>query len=222
MRLTDKESEGIVQMDQQCLDANISNLIELHHLSENAVLHILRNRFSSNHIYTFVSSILVAVNPFRDVPIYGQEYVDKYKNSPDKKTLPPHIFATADNAYIALIRNFKSQSIVISGESGAGKTESIKLILKYIAHASRRRTEKPGGGRSIQEQILQANPLMEAFGNAKTSRNNNRCVVVYTPASHEMKSCLMCDACGAYSSRFGKLITLKFSGGAIDEAGIVR
>lgn len=160
-------------MDSQCLDSNISNLIELHHLSENAVLHILRNRFSNNHIYTFVSSILVAVNPFREVPIYGQEYVDKYKNSPNKKALPPHIFATADNAYVALIRNFKSQSIVISGESGAGKTESIKLILKYIAHASRRRTEA-GCGRSIQEQILQANPLMEAFGNAKTSRNNNR------------------------------------------------
>ena len=158
-------------LDSQCLDSNISNLIELHHLSENAVLHILRSRFNTGYIYTFVSSILVAVNPFQEMSIYGQDYVDKYKNSSSKKSLPPHIFASADNAYVSLIRNYTSQSIVISGESGAGKTESIKLMLKYIAHASRHRNEKSG---SIQDQILQANPLMEAFGNAKTSRNNNR------------------------------------------------
>ena len=170
-----KELENLEQLDSQCLTAQISNLIELHHLSENAVLHVLRKRFNSGHIYTFVSSILVAVNPFQDIPIYTKEYIDLYRTSSDKKSLPPHIFATTDTAYLSLIRNFRSQSIVISGESGAGKTESIKLMLRYIAHTSRQRGDK-GGSANIQEQLLQANPVMEAFGNAKTSRNNNRCV----------------------------------------------
>jgi myosin heavy subunit len=158
-------------LDSQCLEPNISNLIELHHLSENAVLHVLRNRYRDDHIYTFVSSILVAVNPFRDLPIYSQEWIDRYRSSTDQRSLPPHIFLTADNAYNSLIRNYLSQSIVISGESGSGKTESIKLILKYVTHISRKNVSN---NRNIQEQILQANPIMEAFGNAKTSRNNNR------------------------------------------------
>jgi myosin heavy subunit len=157
-------------LDSQCLEKNISNLIELHHLSENAVLHVLRNRYRDDHIYTFVSSILVAVNPFRDIPIYGNDWIERYRST-DHRNLPPHIFVTADNAYNYLIRNYLSQSIVISGESGSGKTESIKLILKYITHISRKNA---ANHRNIQEQILEANPVMEAFGNAKTSRNNNR------------------------------------------------
>jgi len=191
IRRSGDQLKGIQLLDSQCLDSSISNLIELHNLSENAVLHILRCRFQEDLIYTFVSSILVAVNPFRSLPIYDIETIDRYRNVQDKKNLPPHIFRTADEAYNALVRNYTSQSIVISGESGAGKTESIKLILKYIAHISRR-----GDNSNIEDHILKANPVMEAFGNAKTARNNN-------------------------SSRFGKLITLRFSGGSIDEAGIV-
>jgi myosin heavy subunit len=162
---------GLQMLDSQCLQPNISNLIELHHLTENAVLHVLRNRYREDHIYTFVSSILIAVNPFRDLPIYGTEWIERYRSTADRRSLPPHIFITADNAYNSLIRNYISQSIVISGESGSGKTESIKLILKYVTQISRK---DASNHRNIQDQILQANPVMEAFGNAKTSRNNNR------------------------------------------------
>lgn len=154
---------------------------------------MLRIRFYDNHIYSYVSNILIAVNPFFDYPIYGNDMMDLYRHTTDKTTLPPHIFVTANQAYDALQLNKLSQCMIISGESGAGKTESIKFILKYITHIARKGSSEQS---NIQEQIIQANPIMESFGNAKTSRNNN-------------------------SSRFGKLITLRFSSGAIDEAGIV-
>jgi myosin heavy subunit len=106
------------QLDSQCLNADISNLIELHLLTENAILHLLRNRFRQDRIYTFVSSILVAVNPFRDLPIYGLDMIERYRRNPAAQ--PPHIFITANNVYNALINNYASQSVVISGESGSG------------------------------------------------------------------------------------------------------
>jgi myosin heavy subunit len=180
-------------LDSQCLDKNIANLIELQQLTENSVLHMLRIRFCDGQIYSFVSSILIAVNPFHEYPIYNTDSMDLYRKTTDKRALPPHIFVTADQAYDSLLLENQSQCLIISGESGSGKTESIKLILKYITHVSRKGTFSH---RNIQDQILQANPVMEAFGNAKTSRNNN-------------------------SSRFGKLITLRFSCGGIDEAGII-
>ena len=182
-------------LDPQCLDPKITNLIDLQQLTESSVLHMLRIRFFNHHIYSFVSSILIAVNPFHEYPIYDQETMDLYRKTNDKRTLPPHIFVTADQAYDSLLLENQSQCLIISGESGSGKTESIKLILKYITHISSRRGASCHHP-NIQEQILQANPVMEAFGNAKTSRNNN-------------------------SSRFGKLITLRFSCGSIDEAGII-
>lgn len=158
-------------LDKQCLDPDVSNLIGLSNLSENAIMHNLRIRFKNDKIYTFVSSILIAVNPFRQLPIYGVEVLELYKSTPDKTTLPPHIFTIADNAFRAMINDGTSQSVVVSGESGAGKTESTKLLLEYIAELSGKQQK---GDESIQEQILQANPVMEAFGNAKTVRNNNR------------------------------------------------
>lgn len=154
---------------------------------------MLRIRFNDHQIYSYVSNILIAVNPFFDYPIYGPETMELYRKTSDKRSLPPHLFVTADQAYDSLMLEKQSQCMIISGESGAGKTESIKLVLKYITHISKRGFSEQN---NIQEQILQANPIMESFGNAKTSRNNN-------------------------SSRFGKLITLRFLGGAIDEAGIV-
>lgn len=106
-------------MDTQCLDANIHNLIGLHNLSENAVLHNLRARFKCGNIYTFVSSILIAINPFRVMGIYDNATMDVYRNSKNQSTLPPHIFVTAGNAYNAMAQRLTSQSVVISGESGA-------------------------------------------------------------------------------------------------------
>jgi myosin heavy subunit len=90
---------GLQTLDPQCLDKNVSNLIGLSNLSENAILHNLRIRFRNDDIYTFVSSILIAVNPFRQLPLYGVETLEKYRATVDKSSLPPHIFTIADNAF---------------------------------------------------------------------------------------------------------------------------
>jgi myosin heavy subunit len=136
-------------------------------------------------IYTYVSSILIAVNPFKMLPLYTPERLDEYKEK-GARDLPPHVYAIADNAYRSMLSDDKSQSCICSGESGAGKTEATKSILQYLAEVSGglsvKATDNTG---SLEQQILQANPVMEAFGNAKTSRNNN-------------------------SSRFGKLISIMF------------
>jgi myosin heavy subunit len=159
-------------LDTQCLDSNISNLINLQQLTEKTVLYLLRIRFHDNHIYSYVSNILVAVNPFYEFPgLYSVDQMNRCRQTIDKRELSPHIFITANEAYDALLLDNVSQCLIISGESGSGKTESIKLILRYLTHITKR---SDSSQRNIQEQILQANPVMEAFGNAKTSRNNNR------------------------------------------------
>lgn len=117
------------------------------------------------------------MNPFKPLPIYNVDVAKKYKSA-DFGALPPHIFAIANETYSALYRSNKSQCVVISGESGAGKTESTKLIIQFLAQKSNTRS-------LIQDQILEASPILEAFGNAKTVRNDN-------------------------SSRFGKFIEVQF------------
>jgi myosin heavy subunit len=155
----------------------IENLIELHSLTESSVLHLLRSRFHQEKIYTFVSNILISVNPFQSLPIYGTETIQLYHQQNQSEnmhsTLPPHIYALSERAYQTLFTSNTSQSIIISGESGAGKTESIKHILRYIASVSRRHGTQEVSS-TIQDKIVEANPLMEAFGNSTTSRNNNR------------------------------------------------
>ncbi|XP_053305045.1 myosin-IIIb-like [Spea bombifrons] len=160
-------------------------------LNEMRLLETLKSRFLEQKIYTYIGDILVAMNPFRELPMYGTEVSDAYGSKP-LVSLPPHIFAVADRAYSALQGGSggspRNQCVVISGDSGAGKTESTKLILKHLVRRSR-------GSPRLGQQILQVNPLLEAFGNAQTVMNQN-------------------------SSRFGKYIQLRFRRGAVRGAKI--
>ncbi|KAI8577583.1 hypothetical protein K450DRAFT_266360 [Umbelopsis ramanniana AG] len=169
---------------------NVEDAAQLTYLNEASVVQNLRLRYLSNKIYTYSALFLVAVNPFQSLPMYSDETVALYKNK-RRGELPPHIFAAADQAYHDMIRNNENQSILITGESGAGKTESTKRVIQYLTTIAS--DQKIG---KLEQQILQANPILEAFGNAQTVRNKN-------------------------SSRFGKFIRIAFSlGGTICGAHI--
>eukprot|EP00618_Florenciella_parvula_P035440 CAMPEP_0119501392 /NCGR_PEP_ID=MMETSP1344-20130328/23229_1 /TAXON_ID=236787 /ORGANISM="Florenciella parvula, Strain CCMP2471" /LENGTH=1132 /DNA_ID=CAMNT_0007537549 /DNA_START=84 /DNA_END=3478 /DNA_ORIENTATION=- len=199
--VTAEMSSKVVACDPEVLDAKIDNLIALNDLNENAILHNLRIRFKQDIIYTNVSSICISVNPFKLLPIYTPEIMDKYREN--SRDLPPHVFKIADDSYRGMLAERQDQAVVISGESGAGKSEATKLMLQYITDIASRtggtkQAASDDGAGSLEQQILQANPIMEAFGNAKTVRNNN-------------------------SSRFGKLITIKFeSNGGICGGSIIN
>ncbi|XP_041373643.1 myosin-IIIb-like [Gigantopelta aegis] len=160
---------------------DVEDLATLAKLDEQILLKELKERYKQNKIYTYVGDILIAVNPFQDLQIYGKNESAKYHKS-KKSSLPPHIFAIADASYHAMLGLMGhlpcNQCILISGESGAGKTESTKLIIKQLVDLCH-------GNTQLEQQILQVNPLLEAFGNAQTNMNDN-------------------------SSRFGKYIQLKF------------
>ena len=253
----------------------VDDLIGLTHLHEPAILHALRLRYDANIIYTSTGPILIAVNPFKPMPLYSDDMMDKYRShgeggasgsdakkstaytpfkrgakaaaananqeaaAAEKKRLPPHPYQTADDAYRAMMRGIGNtrlmggtnrpspgrrsasnmlaagtgdaptdQSILVSGESGAGKTVTTKIVLNYFAMLSKKiadaessatsyRNMSPGGGGnagananaddvSIEQQVLQSNPILESFGNARTIRNDN-------------------------SSRFGKYIDIRFT-----------
>ncbi|PKK63701.1 hypothetical protein RhiirC2_757866 [Rhizophagus irregularis] len=174
----------------------VEDMADLTHLNESSVVHNLRLRYLSDMIYTYSGLFLVAVNPYHPLPIYTDEIIRSYKNK-RRYEMPPHIYAVADAAYHDMLQERENQSILITGESGAGKTENTKKVIQYIATiaSDSANTKKYG---LLEQQILQANPILEAFGNAQTIRNNN-------------------------SSRFGKFIRIEFSSaGQISGANIER
>ncbi|XP_069462379.1 unconventional myosin-VI isoform X3 [Ambystoma mexicanum] len=158
---------------------HVEDNCSLMYLNEATLLHNVKVRYSKDKIYTYVANILIAVNPYFDVPkLYTSDIIKKYQGK-SLGTLPPHVYAIADKAFRDMKVLKMSQSIIVSGESGAGKTENTKFVLRYL-------TESYGTGQDIDERIVEANPLLEAFGNAKTVRNNN-------------------------SSRFGKFVEIHFN-----------
>lgn len=164
-----------------------NDMAELTHLNEASVVHNLRIRYQSDLIYTYSGLFLVTVNPYCPLPIYSNDYVNMYKGRSREDTRP-HIFAVADEAFRNLVEEGTNQSILVTGESGAGKTENTKKVIQYLAAVApaESATGRRGQHTNLSEQILRANPILEAFGNAQTVRNHN-------------------------SSRFGKFIRIEFN-----------
>ncbi|MBV97441.1 Unconventional myosin-Ia, partial [Eschrichtius robustus] len=146
----------------------VEDLVLLEPLEQESLIKNLQLRYEKGEIYTYIGNVLVSVNPYQQLPIYGPEFIAKYCDYTFYE-LKPHIYALANVAYQSLRDQDQDQCILITGESGAGKTEASKLVMTYVAAVC-------GEGErvnSVKEQLLQSNPVLEAFGNAKTIRNNN-------------------------------------------------
>jgi myosin-5 len=218
-------------------EADVDNLISLPYLHEPAILHCLQKRYAPGDIYTYTGPILIAMNPFKKVPLYTNQILETYYNEGLLKSqgiqsghvLPPHVYAIADNAYREMMRVILSayggstkiasmsakspmpsgsatpaapgasanHSILISGESGAGKTESTKIVLRYLTTVGNPNGDIRVESGSVMDKVLQSNPILEAFGNARTNRNDN-------------------------SSRFGKFIELCFNKRGHLIGGLIR
>jgi len=190
---TDYKVTELLPMNPPKFDG-VDDCGDLGHLNEPSVFHNLRLRYDRDIIYTYSGLFLVAVNPYKPIPIYTDFMVDLYRGK-RRNELAPHIFAISDSAYRAMIADRVNQSLLITGESGAGKTENTKKVIQYLA-AIAGRAKQGGVQGELETQLLNLNPLLEAFGNAKTIRNNN-------------------------SSRFGKFIKLQFNhGGNIQGASL--
>ncbi|EGG18742.1 myosin IA heavy chain [Cavenderia fasciculata] len=167
----------------------VDDLVMLTDVSESALNNNLEKRYKDGLIYTSIGPVLISINPYKQLGIYGQEYINLYKGKHEFE-IPPHIYSVADRAYRSLLSEKENQCIIISGESGSGKTEASKYIMQYIASIT-------GGNQEVERVknlILESNPLLEAFGNAKTLRNNN-------------------------SSRFGKYMEIQFNYAGNPEGG---
>uniref|UniRef100_A0AAR2IMN9 Osteoclast-stimulating factor 1 n=1 Tax=Pygocentrus nattereri TaxID=42514 RepID=A0AAR2IMN9_PYGNA len=169
--------------------SGVDDMVLLTKINEDAVVENLKKRYMDDYIFTYIGPVLISVNPFKQMPYFGDKEVEMYQGAAQYEN-PPHIYALADNMYRNMMIDRENQCVIISGESGAGKTVAAKYIMSYISRVS-------GGGPKVQhvkDIILQSNPLLEAFGNAKTLRNNN-------------------------SSRFGKYFEIQFSSGGEPDGG---
>jgi len=157
------------------------DIVMLDHINEAQIVHNIRERYKQDKIYTWCGAsktVLISVNPFKRLPLYTPNVIDEHRRPPPNKQLEPHVYDIANHALISMRLHEKNQSILISGESGAGKTECAKQCFSFLAQIA-------GSDSNVEQLILDANPLLEAFGNAKTLRNNN-------------------------SSRFGKWVSIDF------------
>ncbi|XP_038628393.1 unconventional myosin-If [Tachyglossus aculeatus] len=169
--------------------SGVDDMVLLPRVSEEAIVENLKKRFLDDYIFTYIGSVLISVNPFKQMPYFTDREIELYQGAAQYEN-PPHIYALTDNMYRNMLIDGENQCVIISGESGAGKTVAAKYIMGYISKVS-------GGGDKVQhvkDIILQSNPLLEAFGNAKTVRNNN-------------------------SSRFGKYFEIQFSRGGEPDGG---
>ncbi|XP_025262943.1 myosin heavy chain, muscle isoform X1 [Camponotus floridanus] len=164
------------------------DMSNLTYLNDASVLHNLKQRYYAQLIYTYSGLFCVAINPYKRFPVYTHRCAKLYRGK-RRNEVPPHIFAISDGAYVNMLTNSENQSMLITGESGAGKTENTKKVIAYFATvgaSSKKEKEEPGKKKgSLEDQVVQTNPVLEAFGNAKTVRNDN-------------------------SSRFGKFIRIHF------------
>ncbi|XP_064474896.1 unconventional myosin-Ie-like [Ornithodoros turicata] len=169
--------------------SGVDDMVLLTKITEESIVENLRKRYMEDQIFTYIGPVLVSVNPFKQLSYFTNKQVEQYQGAASYEN-PPHIYALADNMYRNMLIDSEGQCVIISGESGAGKTVAAKYIMSYIAQVS-------GGGPRVQhvkDVILESNTILEAFGNAKTVRNNN-------------------------SSRFGKYVEIQFSKGGIPEGG---
>ncbi|XP_063305190.1 unconventional myosin-Ie [Pelobates fuscus] len=169
--------------------SGVDDMVLLSKITEDSIVENLKKRYMDDFIFTYIGPVLISVNPFKQMPYFGEKEIEMYQGAAQYEN-PPHIYALADNMYRNMIIDRENQCVIISGESGAGKTVAAKYIMGYVSKVS-------GGGPKVQhvkDIILQSNPLLEAFGNAKTVRNNN-------------------------SSRFGKYFEIQFSPGGEPDGG---
>ncbi|XP_059804705.1 myosin-10 isoform X2 [Hypanus sabinus] len=183
--------------------SKVEDMAELTCLNEASVLHNLKDRYYSGLIYTYSGLFCVVINPYKNLPIYAEQIIDMYRGK-KRHEMPPHIYAISESAYRSMLQDREDQSILCTGESGAGKTENTKKVIQYLAHVASSHkgrkdhnipleSPKPVKHQSgtsmlygeLERQLLQANPILESFGNAKTVKNDN-------------------------SSRFGKFIRINF------------
>ncbi|XP_066262057.1 myosin heavy chain, muscle isoform X23 [Euwallacea similis] len=165
----------------------VEDMADLTYLNDAAVLHNLKQRYYARLIYTYSGLFCVAINPYKRFPVYTNRCAKLYRGK-RRNEVPPHIFAISDGAYVNMLTNHENQSMLITGESGAGKTENTKKVIAYFATvgaSTKKPTEEQQKKGTLEDQVVQTNPVLEAFGNAKTVRNDN-------------------------SSRFGKFIRIHF------------
>ncbi|KAL6052487.1 unconventional myosin-Ia [Balamuthia mandrillaris] len=167
----------------------VDDLVLLEDISNDGILATLKKRYNANLIYTYIGQVLIAINPYQQLGIYSEQVIKTYQGRYIFEE-PPHVYSIAEHAYHSLLTEGQNQCIIISGESGSGKTETSKFIMKYIAAV----TGKSKSVQRVKEQILESNPVLEAFGNAKTVQNNN-------------------------SSRFGKYFEIQFNYGGDPTGG---